>query len=191
MNKKTINILLVSAIILITAIFRVVNSEMHIYHLLPIAALGLFSGSVLNNKFYAYLIPLFAMFISDMGIGLFTNMDGFYGISQVINYGAILLVTLLGTKLTKRSVVNVTGFSLAGSTIFFLLSNLGTFLSGYYGFSFVGFIECYTMALPFYKNEMANTFFANSFVGDLLFSYLSFGIYYLVSYKIGKVQFAK
>ena len=76
MNKQTTNTLLVAAIILITAIMRVLNNELHIYHLVPVAALGIFSGSVLQNKYQAYLIPLVAMLLSDIGIGLFSNMQG-------------------------------------------------------------------------------------------------------------------
>jgi hypothetical protein len=190
MNKQTTNTLLVAAIILITAIMRVLNNELHIYHLVPVAALGIFSGSVLQNKYQAYLIPLVAMLLSDIGIGLFSNMQGFYGISQFVNYGALILITWMGTSLTKRNVLNVAGYTIGGSAVFFLLSNLGTFLSGYYGFTLAGFTECYVMAIPFYKNELANTFFINSFVGDLGFSAIAFGIYAIAKQRIAVLKIA-
>ncbi len=191
MNKQTTKILLVAAVLLITVTMRILNIELHIYNLIPIAALGIFSGSVLKNKYQAYLIPLLAMLLSDIGIALFTHMQGFYGISQFVNYGALVLVTFVGTYLAKRSVVNIAGFTIGGSMIFFLLSNVGTFLTGYYGYSFEGFVTCFTMAIPFYKNEMANTFFLNSFMGDLCFSYLAFGIYFLAKQKIPVLRLAK
>ncbi len=170
-------------LILATALLRIVNAEYHLYHLVPVAALGLFSGSVLKNKRIAYFIPLLAMLLSDIGLAFFTSIQGFYGISQLINYGALALVTFLGTFLQRRNITNIAGFTIAGSLVFFLFSNLGTFLGGYYGYSFHGFIECFTMAIPFYKNEMANTFFLNSLVGDLCFSLIAFAVAHLVIQK--------
>lgn len=190
MNRNNTKIIIVSAVVLLTALMRIVNNELHIYNLVPVAALGLFSGSVLKNKYQAYLIPLFAMLLSDIGIALFTNTKGFYGISQFVNYVALVLVTLLGTSLTKRSVLNIAGYSIAGSLVFFLLSNFGTFLSGYYGYSFAGLTECFAMAIPFYKSEMANSFFINSFAGDLCFSLIAFGVYYLAQYKLPVLKIA-
>lgn len=190
MKKQYSQIILVSVLVLATSIFRIVNAEYHLYNLVPIAALGLFSGSILNNKRVAYLIPLMAMLLSDLGLGIFTNTQGFYGISQVVNYAALALVTFMGTTLTKRSALRVAGYTLSGSIVFFLLSNFGTFLSGYYGYSFAGFIECYTMAIPFYKSEMANTFFMNSLLGDLSFSALAFGIAHLVGNRATSMRVA-
>ena len=174
-------ILIVALLVLTTAILRIVNAEAHLYNMVPVAALGLFSGSVLTNKKWAYLIPLTAMFLSDVGLNLFTTTPGFYGVSQIVNYLALGLVTLLGTALVKRNTINVFGFTLGGSMIFFLISNFGTFLSGYYGYSVAGFTECYVMALPFYKSEFSTTIFMNSFLGDIIFSAVAFGIFYLAS----------
>jgi hypothetical protein len=190
MKKEFSQIALVAALILITAMFRVVNAEFHVYNLVPVAALGLFSGSILQNKRLAYLIPLLAMLLSDLGLGLFTHVQGFYGVSQVINYAALASVTFLGTSLVRRNAVNIIGYTLSGSAIFFLLSNLGTFLGGYYGYSVEGFTTCFIMAIPFYKSEMATTFVLNSFLGDLCFSFLGFGIAYLVLNKPGKFKIA-
>ncbi|MBK7764165.1 MAG: hypothetical protein IPI46_12615 [Bacteroidetes bacterium] len=179
MKKESTQILIVAVLVSLTALFRVVNAEFHLYNLVPIAALGLFSGSVLSNKKYAYFIPLTAMLLSDIGLSLFTSTQGFYGISQIVNYAALILVTFVGTHLVNRNAVSVAGYTLSGSLIFFLLSNLGTFLGGYYGYSFDSFIQCFTMAIPFYKSEMATTFFMNSFAGDMVFSFVAFGILYL------------
>lgn len=192
MKKQYQYILLVSILVLMTAVWRVLNAEFHIYHLVPIASLGLLSGSMLQDKKWAYIIPLAAMFLSDIGMSLFTNIQGFYGVSQVVNYMALALVTLLGTQLVKRNLINIAGYSVAGSLVFFLISNFGTFLSGYYGYSFSSLIECYAMAIPFYKSEMASTFFMNSILADLLFSTISFGVIYLTLLsKTTKLTYSK
>lgn len=189
MKSQYKQLLLVSVLVLLTALWRVVNTELHIYHLVPVAALGLFSGSVLEQKKWAYLIPLTAMFLSDLGLSLFTSMEGFYGISQVVNYLALALVTLMGTRLVNSNAVNIAGFTLGGSLVFFILSNLGTFLSGYYGYSFSSLIECYTMALPFYKSELSTQFFVSSLISDMAFSAVAFGIYAL--FLVSKMKPAK
>ncbi|HMN32049.1 MAG: hypothetical protein IT215_00270 [Chitinophagaceae bacterium] len=177
MNKNSLQILIVLIVIVLTTLMRIFNTQFHIYHLVPIAALGIFSGSILSNKPIAYAIPLLAMLLSDIGIGLLTNTPGFYGISQFVNYGALALITFTGTFLTNRKVLNIAGFSIGGSLLFFVLSNFGAFLSELYPMNLQGFIECYAMAIPFYKSELASTFFFNSFLGDLLFSFAAFGIY--------------
>ena len=177
MKKEYSSVLLVAIVVFLSALMRIINAEFNFYHLIPIAALGLFSGSILKNKIWAYAIPLSALFLSDIGFALFTSTKGFYGISQIVNYTAIVLVTLLGTYLINRSFTRIAGFTVGGSLLFFLLSNFGTYLSGYYGFGFSSLTECYTMALPFYKNELATNFFLNSFAGDMLFSFLAFGLH--------------
>lgn len=190
MKKENSSVLLVSLIVLLTAVLRIVNAEFHIYNLVPVAALGLFSGSILQQKKASYLIPLSAMFLSDLGLSIFTHTPGFYGVSQLINYGALALVTLLGTRLHKRNSLSVAGYTLSGSLIFFLLSNFGTFLGGYYGYSDEGFIQCFTLAIPFYKSDMATTFFLNSFIGDLCFSALAFGSVHLLTSRRKQTQIA-
>lgn len=183
MRKETTQIFLVALVIFITATLRVINAEAHLYNLVPVAALGLFSGSVLQNKRWAYAIPLAAMFLSDLGLALFTHIQGFYGISQVINYMALGIITFMGTRMQKRNVLNIAGYTLSGSLFFFLLSNFGTWLGGYYAYTFAGLTECFTMALPFYKSEMATSFFVNSVLGDLCFSGLAFGLFALLAEK--------
>jgi hypothetical protein len=186
MNKSHTQIALVAFTILFMAFMRVINADLNLYNMVPIAALGLFSGSVLQNKRMAYLIPLLAMLLSDIGLALFTQTQGFYGYSQLINYAALALVTLIGTFMVKRNVLTIAGYTISGTMIFFLLSNFGTFLSGYYGYTTAGLIECYIMAIPFYKSELATTFFLNSLLGDLAFSFLAFGILYLSSLRTAK-----
>ena len=189
-TKENREIIWVAVIVLLTAAFRIFNAEAHIYNMVPVAAIGLFSGSILSQKRWSYIIPLAAMFLSDIGISWVTSMPAFYGVSQVMNYTALALVTLLGTQMTKRNVATIAGYTISGSLLFFVLSNLGTFLGGYYGYSTQGFTQCYLMAIPFYKNEFATQLFLNSFFGDLMFSAVAFGFMYAISRSRAIVQTA-
>jgi hypothetical protein len=183
MKYQKTQIAIILCLVILTACWRVASTNFGLYNLMPMAAIGLFSGSIFSDKRWAYLITIGSMLLSDIIFNVFTHTPGFYGFSQFINYGALLLVTFLGTYLQKKNFKSIMGFTLTGSMIFFLVSNFGTFLTGYYGYSFSGFVNCYTMAIPFYKYEMATHFFVNSILSDLLFSSVAFGIYYLVSVK--------
>ena len=168
-------------------VVRIVNYELHIYNLAPVAAIGLFSGAILKNKKAAYLLPLLAMFVSDTYIQFFTPMKGFYDISQFFVYGAMAIITFLGTTMKNQRPLRVAGYSIAGSAIFFILSNFGTFLTGYWGLDFQGLVTTYLMAIPFYTKE-GTSFFANTFVGDLVFSGLLFGAFAVLKNAVtGKV----
>lgn len=183
MNVTRQTLLLVLLPVLATATWRVLNTSMHLYHLVPVAAMGLFSGAALRDRKWSMLVPLAAMLLSDLGLSLFTDMPGFYGISQVINYLALAMVALLGHRVDARKPLQIGGYTIAGSLLFFLVSNFGTYLSGYYGFGFSSLMECYAMALPFYRSELSTQFFVSSLVADMLFSLLAFGLLAVATLK--------
>lgn len=185
MNRKYTNIAIAAGLILIAVAARIANTEAHIYNFAPVAALGLFSGAVVKDKRFAFLFTLIAQLISDLYIQLFTGMDGFYGISQLFVYGGMMLVTLLGTKMGQPKALKIFGYSIAGSAIFFIVSNLGVWLQGWYGVTFSGLVVTFTNALPFYT-EMGTRLFANSFVGDLIFSGVLFGAYTVLQQAMSK-----
>ena len=64
-NKKQLVIILFIAV---AAIFRLLP---HLPNATPIAAMALFSGVYFNNKKYAFIIPLLAMFLSDLFLGFY------------------------------------------------------------------------------------------------------------------------
>ena len=190
MKQNYTNILIAGGLILMAATARIVNAEMHLYNFAPVAALGLFSGAVIKDKRYAFLFTLLAQLISDTYIQLFTAHKGFYGIDQFFVYGGMLLVTLLGTKMGQIRTSKVLGYSLLGTTIFFIVSNFGVWVSielgqdlyGY-GTGVKGLTTTYLMALPFYT-KVGTQLFVNSFAGDLLFSSVLFGGYYLLQQAV-------
>jgi len=189
------NLLLAALLILIAAGMRIVNAETHVYHLAPVAAIALFSGSVIGRKGLALLLPLLATLMADLYFQFFTEISGFYGLSQIMTYGALAFIVLLGSGMKKRTPLRIAGFTIAGSVVFFLLSNFGVWLDQLlvapglrmYPTSFAGLGQCYLMALPFYT-PMGTTMFLNSFAGDLLFSFLLFGIYAVAKSKKEAMQ---
>lgn len=179
-NKNTFTILICTALVLLAVVSRIINTETHWYGFAPVVAISLFSGAILKNKTYAYLLPLCAYLLSDLFMQYFTTTPGFYGISQYFVYGGMALVVLLGTFMRRPKPLRILGFSLGSSLIFWIVSNLGVFFAGYYGFSFQGLLTTYLMAIPFYT-PTGTDLFVNAFAGDLLFSGALFGLYALLT----------
>jgi hypothetical protein len=67
------------------------------------------------------------------------------------------------SKSNASNVINV----LVSSLIFFIVTNLGVWLvDGLYTLDFNGLMNCFTMAIPFYKNELfSNIIFSSTLFG--------------------------
>lgn len=190
-NNNTKNVLLCAFLIVAAVLSRIVNLEFHLWgNFACIGAISLFSGNIIKNKSYAYLIPLVAYFVSDLYIMYAQGQQGFYGVSQFFVYGAMMLVVLLGTKMGDAKAIKVFGFSLAGSAIFWLVSNFGVWFANatmaetspmHEAGLTLGFT--YFRALPFY-NSFSSELFLGTFVGDLAYSALLFGSYALLKNKL-------
>jgi hypothetical protein len=165
-------------LILIAAILRLIP---HPPNFAPIASLAIFGGTVIADKKYALVLPLGALFLSDILFELFTTTQGFYDVSQIFVYGAFILITFLATRIRKVNTTNILLACLWSGAIFFILSNFGVWLTGiYYPKTFAGLIECYAAAIPFYKNELFGNMLLNTFMSNIFFTAVLFGAYSLI-----------
>ena len=139
-TKKQIVII---AFMLLAVLFRLLP---HLPNFTPITAIALFGGLYFSNKSMAYLVPLFIMVLSDLFLG-------FHTISIVV-YAAFLLVSFIGTRTKKPSVFTI----LLSSISFFIITNFGVWLIGYPK-TWTGLVECYTLAIPFFRNSLLGDFF--------------------------------
>ena len=127
----------------------------------PLIAIALFSGMMVSNKNVSFLMPLVALFVSDVIIEILYRADlfafaGFYKY-QFINYTLILLTTLLGWAFKAKNITSVLAGAVAGPTLFFILSNFCVwFFSNHntYTYDMKGLMECYTAGLPFYRRAL-------------------------------------
>ena len=155
-----INILTAVLLILFAAFSRLMP---HPANFTPVAAIALFSGTYINKK-YMFFVPIAAMLISDMIIGFHSTM--------IWVYGSFILIALIGLWLrSHKNIAGIIGTALASSIIFFIITNFGMWTTGYYGYTFGGLIECYTMAIPFFRNSLA---------GDAIYCTIMFGVYELI-----------
>jgi hypothetical protein len=175
-DKSSLNrILLVSGIILIAASLRLVP---HWPNLTPIAAMALFGGACLNKKWLAFLIPVVAMFVSDLIIGFHSYMAAVYI--------CFIITVVLGFSLTSnRKFHRIALTSIASSIIFFILTNLAVWIgSPFYSQDMSGLMTCYAAALPFFNDgSLGISFLFNGIIGDLFYNFIFFGAFALVSLR--------
>ncbi len=179
MKNSNTNILLAIFLILLAASARVFNAQMHIPNMVPLAAIGLFSGAVIKDKRgLAFLIPLLGQFLGDVYFQLFTNVPGFYDLpGMLFNYGALAGATALGMTMKQPKALSTIGYLFGASTVFFVVSNFGFFVHGWNGYSFAGLTKTYIDAIPFYKYTI---------LGDLAGGVVLFGGYFMVQQMLEK-----
>lgn len=158
-------------IFVISVVFAAALSRLlpHFPNVTPIAAIALFGGTYINRKSLAFILPIAALFISDLFIGFYPEMYAIY-LSFAITVG-------LGYILRKKTnLTTTTVASLASSVLFFLLTNFAVWMSA--GFAYPmnsnGLILCYEAALPFFRNEL---------FGTLAYNTLFFGALYLAKQR--------
>ena len=139
----------------------------------PITALALFSGAYLADRKLAILLPLAAMLVGDLILGLHEMM--------FFVYGSFVLIAMIGFFISSRVSGHVViSASLVSSVVFFLLTNLGVWMvSGLYPLTAEGLVACYTAAIPFFQLTL---------LGDLFFVGLTFGIFQLLQRLIPAAQ---
>lgn len=155
-------------LILFAALSRLIPHPMNFA---PITAIALFSGVYLDRK-YAFIIPISAMLISDAFIGFYDGMIWVYGTFVLIALIGIWLGKKINSKTSIMKAVFVFGTTLVSSVIFFLITNFGVWISGMlYEMNWNGLVQCYVMAIPFFRNTLA---------GDLFYVTVMFGLYALI-----------
>ena len=187
LNRKLI--VFIVLIVVVSVLYRI--SPLRDYGFAPQLAIAMFSGFLFKeNKKWAFFLPLASMFLSDVLYEVLYNFNlseikGFYGRGQIINYSFFILITAIGFLIRKANFKNIATASIAGPTVYFLISNFAVWLGGG-GFghpkNMTGLVACMTDGLPFYKNSL---------VGTLLFSAILFGSYYLISTKSKQEIFVK
>lgn len=178
MKRSTIlSLILVAALLAVATLGRLASNGIHLWNFAPFGAMGLFCGAVVKNKRNAFLLPLAALLLSDICLQLFTSIKGFYGWGQAFNYGAVMVIVIVGMNLHRINVKRVVAGSLAASAIFFIISNFGVWLFGGgtapYTYDPSGLVNTYTLAVPF---------FGNTILGDLFYCGVLFGGYSLVQH---------
>ena len=90
-----------------------------------------------------------------MGFVLTDLVIGFHGVT-FFTWGSVIFIGLASKFFTKNILNRIFG-SLLGSCAFFIITNFGVWTLGSYGYTFSGFINCYTLAIPFFAYSLIST----------------------------------
>lgn len=178
-NKHLVS---VGLLILFSALTRLFP---HYPNFTAIGAIAIFGGTTIQDKKLAILLPLAALFVSDVILQLLSTslplgwqIKGFYGKGQIFVYGTFVLIAWLASFIKKKNVINIAFAGIWSGVLFFLISNFGEWLfSTLYPATFSGLMEGYIAALPFYNGEFFGSFFFNTILGNLFFLGVLFGAY--------------
>lgn len=113
-----------------------------------ITAMALFGGAHFADKRWAFFVPLAALFLSDLVIGLHPLLP--------VVYGSFAMIVWIGLQLrTRRRLLPIAGATLASSVLFFVVTNFGVWgLGSLYPRTAEGLIACYVAAIPFFRNTL-------------------------------------
>jgi hypothetical protein len=155
----------------------------------PQIAMAIFSGSIIKDKKYSFLMPIFSMLVSDVLYELmfamgFSKIQGFYD-GQFTNYVLFMALTVIGFVVNKSKWQHILAGSLAGVFFYFVASNFAQWAGNGLGINnlpypktWAGLSECYAAGLPFLRGSLYATLF---------FSAVLFGGYHLFNkYTVAK-----
>lgn len=162
-NKTQLNVVIACGLISLAVLLRILP---HPDNFAPIAAVAIFGGAVLPRRF-AVLTPLGAMVISDLVIGLHNLI--------LVTWGSYALIALASSLwLRKRTFARTATLTVGSSLFFFFTTNFAVWAFGtMYPHTVAGLIQCFTMALPFFRNTL---------LSDALFTSSLFGLYALANH---------
>jgi hypothetical protein len=168
MNNKLFSprMVLIFVAILAAAFMRLIP---HWPNFTPVAAIALFSGTYINRKSFALLVPFSALLLSDLFLGFHSTM--------VAVYAAFGITVLVGFWLRNRvKFGNIVLASVFSSITFFLITNFGAWMTGMmpYPMNFSGLMMAYSAGIPFFNNGL---------MGDLFYNTVLFGSFYLIGIR--------
>lgn len=157
----TLNLTVLIGMILAVALSRLIP---HPPNFSPVEAMALFGGAYFARKAVAVLIPLIALFISDLALGLTMGGEYFSYFTSAgfwLVYATITGLSVMGFALRGRVTFGrVTGYSIVSALVFFLVTNFGVWWgASFYPQTFNGLIAAYVAGLPFLQNGLLGTLF--------------------------------
>ena len=162
-------------LVLLSMVFAAAMSRLipHPPNMTSIAAVALFGGAYFSDKRLAFAVPLAALFLSDLVLGLYRHME--------VVYLSFALVVLIGAGLQRhRTAPFVAGAAVSSSALFFTITNFGVWVfEPLYPKTIAGLIECYVAAIPFFWKTLT---------GDLLYTFVLFGGFALLEKQFSSLR---
>jgi len=157
-RKERRSMILAILMVVVGGVFRLVAHENQWWNIAPLAAMALLGGMYLGRR-YALWVPLIILALTDLALNVQMGYPILYW-PRVFDYGAFVLVGLLGLWTRERKVGSKIGAALATPFLFFLISNFAVWLFGlnlaneHYQKTWAGLLDCYAAGLPFLRGTM-------------------------------------
>ena len=137
-----------AALILIAVVSRLVTHE---WNFTAMGAVAVMAGFLISSRPLALATVLSSLLISDFFIQFHNTM--------IAVYLAYALMALIGIFMSSdKKFSRIVASSFIGSVVFFAVSNLGVWFEGQlYPQTLTGLVNCFEMAIPFFRNEMIST----------------------------------
>ena len=148
----------------------------HYPNFTAIGAVALFGGAYFTKKWLAFIVPLAALFLTDLIIGFYSQMWVVYLSFMLI---VVIGMSLQGTKKPGKVILA----SISASVSFFVITNFVMWYgSSLYPQNFTGIMESYTAAIPF---------FSYTLLGDLFYVGIMFGVFEIAKAKFPRLAEAQ
>jgi hypothetical protein len=174
-DEKELRVLKPRMMLVITMILAAAASRLipHPPNMTSVTAMALFGGAMLSDRRLAFVVPLGALFLSDLVLGFHDQMP--------VVYGSFALVVCIGLWLQRhRDAATIAGAAIASSLLFFVTTNFGVWaLDHMYPRTLAGLAACYAAALPFLRNTLE---------GDLFYTLVLFGGFALLELQFPKLR---
>lgn len=131
-----------------------------------VTGVTLLAGYALRSIWLALTVPIAAMVLADVVIN-----QWYPGVLATYAGMAAGVLIARGLLLPKLTALRLVGATFLASLAFFILSNFGTWLEGWYGYTWDGLVACFVAAIPFWQNSL---------IADFTSTALAFGLFLLL-----------
>ncbi|HXC58041.1 MAG TPA: DUF6580 family putative transport protein [Steroidobacteraceae bacterium] len=154
----------------------------HLPNFTAMTALALFGGAYFSDRRLAIGVPLLALLISDIALGIywqwsFKAIQGHMWVQYICFCGIVCMGFLLREG---RSALRVGAVALSASVLFFIVTNFAEWLfQPWYPKTTAGLISSYVAGIPFFRNTV---------FGDLFYTALLFGGFHLLERRFMQLR---
>ncbi|MEI6850342.1 MAG: DUF6580 family putative transport protein [Candidatus Saccharibacteria bacterium] len=155
MTKKNMmikNISLTICLVVLAVGWRIINNKYQVAPNLEIITAVSVIAAISVGWRAALIVPVTSMVISDVLIGNSSIFMFTWGAFAIIGLGATFLRRF--NKKPKSQILYSFGFAVVSSFTFFVITNFGVWLQGWYPATITGLIDCFVMAVPFYRTML-------------------------------------
>ena len=156
----------------------------HLPNVTAMTALALFGGAYFSDRRLAFGVPLLALLISDIALGIywqwsFRAIQGHMWVQYICFCGIVCMGFLLRDG---RNALRVGIVALSASCLFFIVTNFAEWLfQPWYPKTGAGLVASYVAGIPFFRNML---------IGDLLYTALLFGGFQLLERRFAQLRAA-